>query len=125
MSSFRILLIVGVVLNALLLALVFGTADIRFSGHAVPDKVNAIPEPAYGRIRLSEALLEAEANPCESPLQLTKLFGSWYLTCEGCAAIPVTPGKELPKIVFDTAEKWITNHRVSVSFVLREMGDCD
>ena len=77
------------------------------------------------RNRLSEALLEAEANPCETPLQLTKLFGSWYLTCEGCDAIPVTPGRELPEIVFDTAEKWITNHRVSVSFVLRKMGDCD
>ena len=89
-------------LAALVVAALFGIAILIGMCVSEPEPDVHSTEPAARSLNSVKRIFESE-NPCYSDLLLQKFFSSWWITCDGCDAVPL-------KQMTDTQESTLETH---------------
>ena len=75
-----------------------------------------------GTDRLFNELARVESAPCSTALVFQRLLGTWYITCERCAAIPAD--RLYPDAVLDEVERWAVRGKLSFTELMALHGYC-
>ena len=75
-----------------------------------------------GTDQLFNELARLEIAPCSTALVFQRLIGTWYITCEDCAAIPAD--RVYPDAVLEEVERWAVRGSLSFADLMALYGDC-